>query len=315
VSTYQHFHRLTHVSRTLVSLTLLIVLFVAACSPGTTEAPTGEAPVVATDIPTAVPIQEDLLPKNAEGIPLVARVNNVEITLPQFQRMLARYQQQPVGNPAALPKLVLTTMIQQSLIDQAAASNNIDVTPQEVDTELQSLVQSAGGADQWQNWLNANGYTEDELRQTLHSTLLTNDMRDRITSDLGNSVPQVHARHIVVATESQANDLLVRLRNGEDFGALAIAYSLDTTTAPNGGDLGWFMQEELLEPSLAQVAFQLEPGQIAGPIQTELGYHIIQTLEKDTRPIDPQKRAGLAQSRFESWLNTLTITAHIEQYL
>ena len=140
-------------------------------------------------------------------------------------------------------------------------------------------------------------------------------MRDRITGDLSGKVPQVHARHILVNTQDQANQLLVRLRNGEDFATLAAQYSLDTSTKVNGGDLGWFTQEELLEPALAQVAFQLQPGQIAGPVQTSMGCDVIQTLEKADRLIDPDKRAQLAQNRFQNWLNTLTATAKIEQYL
>ncbi len=246
---------------------------------------------------------------------MVARVNNIEITLPDYQRLLHRYQQQPVDNAGQLPKTVLQIMIQQSLIDQAAASANIVVTDAEVNTELQNLIAGAGGADQWQQWLKNNDYTEDELRHNLHETLLTNRMRDHLTSDLNGPVAQVHARHILVATQQEANDLLVRLRNGEDFAQLAQQYSLDKLTGVNGGDLGWFMQEELLEPELAKVAFQLKPGQIAGPVQTSLGYHIIQTLERADRPIEPDKRVEIAQNRFENWLNTLAGSAKIEQFL
>ncbi len=257
----------------------------------------------------------DRLPKDDAGIPLVARVNDTEITLPDYEQMLARFQQQPFVDPGALPKTVLQTMIQQILIDQAAANNNVTVSDQDVDKEVQSLIDDAGGQDAWQRWLQANGYTEAELRSTLHETLLTSRMRDRVTGDLTGNVSQVHARHILVSTADQANQLLVRLRNGEDFASLAAQYSLDTSTSVNGGDLGWFAQEELLEPALAQVAFQLQPGQIAGPVQTSVGYDIIETLEKADRPVDPDKRAQLAQNRFENWLNTLTATAKIEQYL
>jgi parvulin-like peptidyl-prolyl isomerase len=180
---------------------------------------------------------------------------------------------------------------------------------------LAILITSAGGAEAWQQWLTSNNYTEEELRATLRDTLLTSRVRDRITGDLSQPVLQTHARHILVATQEQANDLLVRLQNGEDFAALAGQYSLDTSTSVNGGDLGWFTSEELLEPTLSQIAFQLQPGQIAGPIQTSLGFHIIQKIESAEREIDPEKRAQLGQSRFESWLNTLAASATIEQYL
>jgi foldase protein PrsA len=287
---------------------LLAILVAAACAPSNSVPPT-------TPLPTPFVIQAENLPKNDAGVPLVARVNETEITLPDFQRMLQRYQAQPFGEPGALPKIVLTTMIQQTLINEAAASNDIQIPQEDVDQELQGLIADAGGQDAWERWLNDNNYTEEELRDTLHETLLTSRMRDRIIGDLSGTMPQAHARHILVSTQEAANALMVRLRNGEDFAVLAAQNSIDTTTAVNGGDLGWFVQEELLDPALAQVAFELAPGEVAGPIQTSLGYDIIQTLEREDRPIDPDKRARLAQNRFENWLTTLTASATIEQYL
>lgn len=288
---------------------LLLILGAAACAPAANvSSPT-------TAAPTPISIQVEALPTNEAGVPLVARVNDSEITLPEYQRMLQRYQAEPFGDPGGMPKLVLTTMIQQVLINQAAETNNIEIATEAVDQEMQGLIEDAGGQDAWQRWLADNDYTEDELRGTLRETLLTSQMRDRVTGDLSSAVPQVHARHILVSTQDEANQLMVRLRNGEDFATLAAQNSLDTTSSINGGDLGWFMQEELLEPELARIAFELEPGEIAGPIQTSLGYDILQTLDREDRLVDPDKRARLAQNRFENWLNTLAASAKIEQYL
>jgi parvulin-like peptidyl-prolyl isomerase len=287
-------------------LASLALVGAAACSPTNASSPQQQ------NIPPA--IQVDALPKNDAGVPLIARVNNVDLTYAQYQRMAQRFQQPEViaGNA---PNPVLQTMIQQTLIEQAAAQYEIVVTPEEVSQELQGLIDSAGGADVWQQWLTSNNYTEEELRATLRETLLTSRMRDRITGDLSSPVPQAHARHILVSTQEQATALLARLQNGEDFGALADEASLDSSTRGSGGDLGWFTTEELLEPTPSEIAFQLQPGQIAGPIQTSMGYHIIQTIETAEREIEPEKRAQLAQSRFENWLSTLTATATIEEYL
>ncbi len=296
----------------------MAVLGAAACAPGAASIPdvnTVQAPENVAINPTSIIISGTTLPKDDAGNEIVARVNDDAITLTAYQRMIARYQQQPIADPGGIPKMVLDTMVQQLLIDQAATSNQIEVTPEEVEQELQGLIQSAGGDSQWQQWLQDNLYTEDELRHSLRSTLLTNRMRDHLTSDLDASVAQVHARHILVSTQEQASQLLARLRDGEDFGSLAATYSLDTSTNTSGGDLGWFTQEELLEPALAKVAFELEPGQIAGPVQTSLGWHVIQTLERGVRPINAGTRAELARARFESWLQMLTLGAQIETYL
>jgi parvulin-like peptidyl-prolyl isomerase len=287
---------------------MALLVVAAACAPASGATP-GQSANTSVN-PAQASIQSDQLPKDGNGVPVVARVNNTEITLPELQRMMQRYGQQPSS-----PRILLTTMIQQVLIDQAAAQSNVQVTDDEVSQELARLIGDAGGSEAWQRWLNANSYTEDELRGTLRDTLITSRMRDRLTEDLSGAVAQVHARHILVKSQDEASGLLVRLRNGEDFAALAAQYSLDTSTSSDGGDLGWFTREELLTPELGQVAFQLQPGQIAGPVQTALGYHILQTLERADRPIDPEKRAQLAQNRFESWLNTLAAAAKIEQYL
>lgn len=292
-------------------LGFLLVLLALPALLGTTGCAPSSAATSGAN-PTALSVAADTLPKDDAGVPLVARVNGTEITLPQFQRMMQRSAQQSTANS---PRLVLTTMIQQVLIDQAAAQNDVHVSAEEVDQELQGLIAAAGGSDAWQRWLQANNYTEDELRSSLRDSLLTSRIRDRLTGDLSGVVAQVHARHLLVKTQDEANRLLVRLRNGEDFAALAAQYSLDTSTSSAGGDLGWFAQEELLVPEVAQLAFQLQPGQIAGPVQSALGYHIVQTLERADRPIDPEKRAQLAQNRFENWLTTIAASAKIEQYL
>lgn len=257
------------------------------------------------------------LPTNDEGVSIVARVNETDITLPEFQRTLARYeQQQPaVTDAAALQASVLDTMIEQVLIEQAAAAQDITVTDEELDTEIQSNVALAGSDQAWQDWLAVNQYTEAEFRETLRDTLITSKVLQSLTGDLTAPVPQVHARHILVETEAQASEVLRRLNNGEDFSALAAEYSLDETTARQGGDLGWFTEDELLTPSLGRVAFSLQPNMVAGPIQTLLGYHIIQTLELADRPIPEERMPEVMQARFERWVESLVNAATIERYL
>lgn len=255
------------------------------------------------------------LPTNAAGQELVAMVNGQDITLSQFERELARFEQQVnAADPAAARATVLNLLVEQLLITQDAARQQITISDEEVDTEIASLQGLAGGDSSWQQWLDDNLYTEAEFRDTVRAGLLTAKMRDSVTADLNSDVLQVHARHILVDTEQEANALLDRLRNGEDFAVLAVG-SKDLTTRDSGGDLGWFAQDELIDPVLATVAFSLEPMQIAGPIRTTLGYHVIQTLERAMLPLTDDRRAQLAQKQFETWLASLTASARIERYI
>lgn len=290
-----------HVLKTFVALTVLLS---AACGGATN-------PNAQQAAPTNAPSASGTLPTNAAGAALVARVNNQEITLEQLNSMVAQFGQSSDSNRA----LALQTLIEQTLIRQAAAAQNVAITDAELDTELQAYIQRAGGTDAWGAWLTSNGYTETAFRDLLRDNLITERMRDSLTADLNGDVPQVHARHILLATEQEALDVLARLQNGDDFAALAAVYSRDVTTRTNGGDLGWFAYDELLEPVLADQAFALQPGEIVGPVQTGLGFHILQSLERGDRPLTEDKRAFIAQARFENWLNRLIAEAAIEQYI
>lgn len=302
----------------------LLLVSLAACSGAPAAAPTvnpidPNLLVTSQIVPTALPQptqSPETLPTNSAGVRLVAKVNGEDITLDDFSQALARRQQEvDAATPEALRIDVLNQLIEQLLIQQGAKAQNIVVTDDQVQTELQSMKSDAGSDDAWAQWLVTNQYTEADFAASLRSTLLTNAVRDSLTKDLESNVPQVHARHILVSSEAAADDILTRLKNGEDFAALAKSLSEDETTRDNGGDLGWFTQEELLVPELSQVAFALKPGEIGGPVKTELGYHIVQTLEFADRPVDPERRVYIAQARFEKWLRPLYDSATIERYL
>ncbi|MBZ0297334.1 MAG: peptidylprolyl isomerase, partial [Anaerolineae bacterium] len=228
--------------------------------------------------PTAQQFTADGLLLNAEGVSVVAVVNNAQITQPEFQRAMERASQQiPASDMQALGASVIDNLIEQALIEQAAVAQGIVVTDEEIEAEYQENRTLVESDDQWNQWLSDNQYTEEEFRESLRAALIASKIRDMVTGSLPEAVMQVHARHILVGTEAEAQQVLQRLQNGEDFATVAAEVSKDVTTREQGGDLGWFMDGELLQPGLSQAAFSLEPGQIAGPLVTSLGYHIIQT--------------------------------------
>lgn len=256
------------------------------------------------------------LPVNEAGQPIVARVNAVDILQSDLERTMSRFEVQQIpGITAETQRLnALNALIDQVLIAQAATAQNVSVTPEEVQAEIAANVNIAGSQENWNTWLSQNMYTPEEFERTLYETLLTTRMRDLVTQDLSSAVPHVHARHILVATELQANEVIARLNSGEDFGSLASLYSSDVTTREQGGDLGWFAQGELLEPYLSEVAFSLQAGQVAGPIATSLGFHVVQVIERADQPVPEEKRALVAQGQFELWVQGLRSDAEIELY-
>lgn len=296
------------------SLILLLSLALAACGGGTTPDANPTAPA-ATQPPPVVntPV---VIPTDPSGQPVVAIVNGQSITQSTFERAVARRQAElNAATPEALRAEVLNQLIEQILIEQGAQLLNISISDEQLQAEIQSNKELAGSDQAWTDWLNANQYTPEEFAASLRTTLVTNLVRDQLTADLAGIVRQVHARHILLRTEQDAKDTLARLQAGEDFAALAGALSQDEVTRAQGGDLGWFTADELLVPTLAQAAFALQPGQIAGPVPTELGYHVIQTIEFAEREVDLERRVSIAQARFENWLRPLVDNAVIQQYM
>ncbi len=292
---------------------VLFILILTACGGGgDTPAANDDAALSNTSGGGNVAVQS--APPQTDNADLVALVNGEPITRQAFDRALARMQtESAITDPAAMERVVMDMLIEQALIRQAAQELNITISQDDIDAEIQGLIEMAGGEAGWQEWLAVNMYTEDEYREAIANSLLTQRVIDAITDDLSGDVPQVHARHILLPTEADAVDVLQLLQNGGDFAQLAMTYSV-AADAQLGGDLGWFTRQGLLETSLADVAFSLQPNEIAGPVATRLGYHIVQTLEYAERPISEEDRAVLAQIEFENWLQTLRERATIERY-
>ena len=99
-----------------------------------------------------------------------------------------------------------------------------------------------------------------------------------------SSDKQYKARHILVETQSEAQDLIDQLNEGADFQALAKEHSTGPS-GPNGGDLGWFAPDQMVKP-FADSVVALEDGAYSkAPVQTQFGWHVI--LREDSRENEP----------------------------
>jgi peptidyl-prolyl cis-trans isomerase C len=95
---------------------------------------------------------------------------------------------------------------------------------------------------------------------------------------------EVRARHILVEKEDEAKAALARVRKGEDFAKVAAELSRDPGSGKEGGDLGYFTQDRMV-PQFGAMAFQLKPGEISEPVQTQFGWHVIKVEDKRAKPL------------------------------
>jgi len=117
---------------------------------------------------------------------------------------------------------------------------------------------------------------------------------------------QREARHILIpfgndeeAAKTLAEDLLMRLRSGDSFAALAEQYSADGGTAPRGGDLGALTKSQLPE-ALGNAIFAMHEGDLEGPVRSDFGFHIIRLdkiLERGPLPLDQVRGELLSELR------------------
>lgn len=86
------------------------------------------------------------------------------------------------------------------------------------------------------------------------------------------------ARHLLVETEEQCNQLKAEIEQGKDFADVAAEHS-KCPSGKTGGDLGEFGQGQMV-PEFDKVVFNEEVGKVHGPIKTQFGYHLLEIISR-----------------------------------
>lgn len=219
------------------------------------------------------------------------------------------------GNPPnpAVKCQILQSLLTQKLLAQQAVIDSISVTDDDVDEEIdrkmRAMIQRAGGQDRLEQFLGRSILQyKDEVRPDIREEMVAQKMEQKITSNVNttpediknffnkipkDSLPTVPKQVQVGViqfdpklTEAEkaiykqkAEDLLKRVKNGEDFGTLARLYSQDPGSAMQGGDLG-FADRSAYVKEFAAWAFRLKPGELSPVFETQFGFHFLQVLER-----------------------------------
>jgi peptidyl-prolyl cis-trans isomerase C len=129
---------------------------------------------------------------------------------------------------------------------------------------------------------------DEYLDREVKKAVTPEAMRKLYDDTVKNLTPEqeVRARHILVESEDEAKKALARVKGGEDFAKIAADLSKDPGSKGDGGDLGFFTKERMVQP-FSEAAFKLEPGQVSEPVKSQFGWHVIKLEEKRMQQTPP----------------------------
>lgn len=184
------------------------------------------------------------------------------------------------------------------MIKTAARKNLVRVKKSDLNDAFNKIIQSNGG--------------EDKVAQTLSDLYGMNVsdfkglLRDQLLQEKTNQyvLKNVHARHILIKDQKKAQEILDRVKNGENFEELAKQFSEDQGSKDKGGDLDWFSRGQMVK-EFEDAAFKTKKSEVYPDlVKTQYGFHIIKV--EDIR--------GKVDQNFDDWLNELKKKTKVHKF-
>lgn len=233
-----------------------------------TTTPAATAPAAGTPAASGKTLKEAI-----KSDAVYAKVNGENVTGKDVNAFITKLPPQLQGAPAdKLLELIVNQMVNDRLVAKAAADEKLTSDPQ------------------------TKARIEEATQQVIRDRYVEKTLDGKITDaqvkakydELIKAMPEqneIRASHILVADEKTANDVLAKLKKGDDFAKLAKEYSTDPTKE-NGGDLGYFVQSAMVK-EFGDAAFAMKKGDVSKtPVKTQFGYHIIKVadIRKQEKP-------------------------------
>ena len=179
----------------------------------------------------------------------------------------------------------LSTLISDQLLVIAAKQEGVSVSEGEVGTELASVQAQEGSKDALDKDAAQNGIPPEDIHDYFYYVLLEQKLAPKITT------PMVHAAHILVKDQATAQKILAEVEaDPSQFAALAKSQSIDTTTGPNGGDLGTEPSAEFVTP----FADAVDSAPVGGyfVVHSQFGWHVVHLISRTTATLDQIDEQG-----------------------
>ena len=228
---------------------------------------------------------------------VVVTVNGQPVT----QADLERYSAERPGAPR---EQLLDELVARELIYQDALKRGLDKDA-EVKREIAEMRERVLMAAAVRQAVEQKPVTEDELKAEY----------DKVKAQLARD--EFKARHILVADEAQARQIIAELDKGADFAELARKHSTGPTNK-TGGDLGWFSAEQMVPP-FAEAVRKLKKGSYTkAPVQTQFGWHVIKLEDTRSVPapsfaeVKERLHAALQQQRVAEYVQNLRKSAKVD---
>jgi peptidyl-prolyl cis-trans isomerase C len=239
---------------------------------------------------------------------VVAIVNGVSLTRPEFdiyEKNLLRNAKVQSLTPDQQNQ-VLDDLITMQVMAAQAEKDGLDKDP---DTQAQlALLHMRVLADaESQKFVKSQTPSDADLHAEYETAISQMDKNE------------YHARHILVASKDQADQIIKKLKGGAKFEDLAKAQSTDTGSKNNGGDLGWFTTSRMVKP-FADAVKSLKKGEVSPtPVQTQYGWHVIQLEDtRDAAPppfeqVKPQLTDAVMRKKLQAYVEDLKKQAKVEK--
>jgi peptidyl-prolyl cis-trans isomerase C len=158
------------------------------------------------------------------------------------------------------------------------------------------------------------------IRRYIDKLMTEEAIKARYDRFVAEQPVEIRASHILVATEEEAREIIRQLESGADFTTLARERSTDPTAQQNGGDLGYFIAEDMV-PEFSRAAFALEKGENSKePVKSQFGWHVIKAMDKRARTAPPFEESRehmkelLSSELLTEYVTSLRAAATIERF-
>ncbi|MFH1710326.1 MAG: peptidylprolyl isomerase [bacterium] len=268
----------------------------------------------------------------------IATINGKEIDHKRLEQTIQKLFSKETERISPEDAMLYQTIALQQVIDFTImlneAKRDVSTGKGEVDQAIDQIMQAnkIPNRDALKGALKNMGQDYNDFRNNVKEEILVAKMVNKVQSQVtitADDLKEIKARHILVIPKSgdkggdleakaKAEELLLKIKKGENFSTLAAKYSDDQGSSRNGGDLGFFTTG-MMVPEFEKAAFLLRPGEVSDIVKTQYGYHIIKLEDTRLRKIKEKGKdlneevlAAKQEQAFKKWTYQLSQKTKVE---